>query len=82
MDQKQLANQILADVKLLAERTHPGDQELQRLYMIGYLAGSLAGAMYYDSHVYTRFNKQIDENLLNAKPRSSLSKQNNSNNNS
>lgn len=79
MDQKQLAHQILADVKLLAERTHPGDPNLQRLYMIGYLAGSLAGAMYYDSHVYTRFNKQIDENLLAAKPKSTISKNNNNN---
>jgi len=58
--QQQRTQRIIAQMRILAE-TRYRDQNLQQLYMVGFLAEQLSRAMGQDSKVYTDFWDSIRE---------------------
>jgi len=58
--QQQRTQRIIAQMRILAE-TRYRDQNLQQLYMVGFLAEQLSRAMGQDSKVYTDFWNTIQE---------------------
>ena len=51
----------------LAQEQYPGDTNLQRIFLIGFMYAQLAEAMYADSYAYKRFNDCVDKTKKRTK---------------